>query len=385
MSGPSAPSANVRRPSLKRELLFNLALLTAAALSLAVATALVAQLLQPRYAVVVLIALIVGDLLVLFLFGRYLVERLVLKPMGALTDVADELAAGNLHRRAPPAETEEFTQLADRFNRMTERLLDAQGQLVRAEKMASIGHLAAGIAHEVGNPLSAIGTYVDVLRQRGTDPEVLAAIGDETARIDRIVRGLLAYARPRDDDVGAVDVGSVIRNVHELLSRQGNLKGVDVVVSIEEGLPTVRGRAHLLEQVVVNLLLNAVDAAQGGRVGAGAARWRYRERSEGERRRTDPKPGDVPDRLSPTRPWRPELAEGTRGVLLFVADSGPGVRQPDRERIFDPFYTTKEPGRGTGLGLAIVQRIVYELGGLVWVDDAREGGAAFKIFLPEAE
>ncbi len=250
--------------------------------------------------------------------------------------------------------------------------------------MASIGHLAAGIAHEVGNPLSAIGTYLDVLRQRGADPEVLAALGEETARIDRIVRGLLAYARPREEDVGAVDLGGVIRNVYELLYRQGGLKHVEAVLEIEEHLPMARGRAHLLEQVVVNLLLNAVDAAAGGRVAVGAARWRYRERSTGERRRTDPKQAGAPDRLSPNRPWRPELAEGTKGVLLWVADSGPGVRQPDRERIFDPFYTTKEPGRGTGLGLAIVQRIVYELGGLVWVDDAREGGAAFKIFLPEA-
>lgn len=385
MSGPNVPGATPPRPGLKRELLFNLALLTAAALSLAVATALIAQVLRPRYAVVVLTALIVADVVVLFLFGRYLVERLVLKPMHALTEVADELSAGNLARRAPPAETEEFTQLADRFNRMTDRLVSAQSLLVRAEKMASIGHLAAGIAHEVGNPLSAIGTYVDVLRHKGADPEVLAAITGEAARIDRIVQGLLAYARPKDEEVGAVDVGHVLRNVHELLTRQGSLKHVETALEIEEHLPAVRGRAHLLEQVGVNLLLNAADAAPGGRVAVGAARWRYRERTAGERRRSDSEREATPERLSPNRPWRPELAEGTPGVLVWVADSGPGIEEPDRERIFDPFYTTKDPGHGTGLGLAIVLRIAYELGGLVWVDDAREGGAAFKIFLPEAE
>lgn len=374
-----------RRPSLKRELLFNLALLTAAALSLAVATALVVQILQPRYALVVLTALIVADVVVLFLFGRYLVERLVLKPMHALTAVADELAAGNLARRAPPTETEEFSHLADRFNRMTERLLDAQSQLIRAEKLASIGHLAAGVAHEVGNPLSAIGTYVDVLRQRGADPDVLNAIAEEAARIDRIVRGLLSYARSRDEEPGSVDVEGVIERVHELLARQGSLREVEMRLEIEDGLPAVRGRAHRLEQVLVNLVLNAVDAARGGLVVAGASRWRYHERTAGERRRSDADRAQPPERLSPNRPWRPELAEGTPGVLVWVADSGPGVREPDRERIFDPFYTTKEPGHGTGLGLAIVQRIVYELGGLVWVDDAREGGAAFKVFLPEAE
>jgi len=83
-------------------------------------------------------------------------------------------------------------------------------------------------------------------------------------------------------------------------------------------------------------------------------------------------------------PHRPELAAGTLGVLIVVTDSGPGVPEGDRERVFDPFVTTKPPGSGTGLGLAIVQRIVHESGGLVWVDDAREGGAAFKVFLPAA-
>jgi signal transduction histidine kinase len=81
-------------------------------------------------------------------------------------------------------------------------------------------------------------------------------------------------------------------------------------------------------------------------------------------------------------PRRRELPAGTPGVLIVVTDAGPGVPEADRERVFDPFFTTKPPGSGTGLGLAIVQRIVHESGGLVWVDDAREGGAAFKVFLP---
>lgn len=377
-------------PTLERELLLSLGILVGAALSVAVIAALIAQLVAPTYAVVLLALLIVADVGVVFLFGRYLIRRLVMQPMDRLTDAAEALAQGDLRCRAPRAETREFTTLADKFNSMTERLLDAQGQLVRAEKMAGIGRLAAGIAHEVGNPLAALGTYIEVLARRGADPEVVSAIRRETERIDRIVSGLLAYARPKAEEMGEVDVGALLRNAVDLLGRQGTLKGIEVALETEPELPLIRAKAHLLEQVVVNLLLNAATAAEGGRITVGAARWRYVARARDEMRRSDEQvgaPGDGPEgRVSGShaRPWRPELADGTAGVLFWVADSGPGVPEPDRERVFDPFYTTKDPGQGTGLGLAVAQRSVHEFGGVIWVDDAREGGAAFKVFLPEA-
>lgn len=379
----TAPEVEVpERPALARALLWNFTLFLAAAVSLAVATTLVALALEPRYALAAILLLIAADMVVLFVFGRYLIDRLVLRPMRELTAAADGIAAGDLRRRAPPAETAEFTQLAERLNAMTEALLDAQSQLVRAEKMAGVGRLAAGVAHEVGNPLAAIGTYVDVLRARGVDPELLQAIAEETSRIDRIVRGLLSYARPEEEDRGPVDVGDVARNAVELLQRQGTLAGRSVQVRIDPGLPLVRGRAHALEQVVVNLLLNALDATPAGALAVGVLSRRY------ERHGDRPRDGEAPPvparRPSGRRPWRPELSEGAPGVVLYVADSGPGIPEDDRERVFDPFYTTKPPGRGTGLGLAIVQRTVHELGGLVWVEDAREGGAAFKVFLPAA-
>jgi signal transduction histidine kinase len=381
-------------PSLKTELLLNVGLLTAAALTLAVATALVAQVFETRVAVAVLLLLIVADVFVVFLFGRHLVERLVLRPMERLMSAVDALASGDLAQRAPVIDNREFAQLADHFNVMTDRLLDAQRQLVRTEKMATLGLLAAGIAHEVGNPLAAIGTSLDVLERRGCDRELLRSVRRETERIDRIVRGLLAYARPREEDLGEVDVGVVIRGVVDLLTQQGSLKGLDVALELGTGLPRVRGRPHALEQVLINLMLNGADAAPGGRLVVGAASWQFQPRAAG-RRRCDEYPaehGGTADATGPAsrrlnvlasrRPWRPELPNGTPGVLVWVGDSGPGVPAADRERVFDPFFTTKPPGRGTGLGLAIAQRTIYEWGGVVWVDDAREGGAAFKIFLP---
>jgi two-component system NtrC family sensor kinase len=355
-----------------------------AALSLAIGTALVAQALQPRFALVALLALIAADLAILFVFGRYLIARLVLGPMRALTDAADAVAAGDLTVRAPAAETEEFSRLADRLNDMTESLLDVQSQLIRAEKLAGIGRLAAGVAHEIGNPLAAIGTYVEVLRRRRAAPDLTDDLAREAERIDQIVRGLLAYARSEEAVAGALDVGGVVRGVIALLTRQGTLKRREVCVEIDASAPAVWGRPHALEQVLVNLLLNALDASPEGAVTVSVVGGPYAPGPGSEPRRSDAAGSPPARRPAARRPRRPDLAAGTPGVLVVVSDRGPGVPPEERERIFDPFYTTKPPGAGTGLGLAIVQRIVDEMGGLVWVEDGRGGGAAFKVFLPVA-
>lgn len=375
-----------RRPSLARELLFNLGLLTAAALSLAVATTLFVQALAPRSALLVLLALIAADMAVLFLFGRHLLRRLVLSPVGRLIETADAIARGDLAVRAAPAETAELDRLAERMNEMTAALDDVQRQLVRAEKLAGIGRVAAGIAHEVGNPLGAIANYVEVLRRRGAEPEVLTDLEREVARIDAIVRGLLAYARP-DRSHGrprAVDLGPVAERVLDLLRRQGPLRERELRLRLDADLPAVLGQAPAFEQVLVNLLLNAIDAAPEGPLDLAVLRSVHEPGESSRVRAADPA-GRVPARRPSRVPQRPELPPGTAGVLLVVSDAGPGVPEPDRERIFDPFVTTKAPGAGTGLGLAVVQRIVHESGGLVWVEDAREGGAAFKVFLPAAD
>lgn len=381
-----SPPPRTRNPSLARELLWNLVLLTTAALSLAAATALTAEALRPRFAVAAIVFLIAADVIVFVVFGRYLIGRLVVTPLARLMDAADALAAGDLARRAPDAETAEFSLLAERFNQMTEALLDAQSQLVRAEKLAGIGGLAAGIAHEIGNPLAAIENYVGVLRQRGADPEILGAIARETDRIDRIVRSLLSYARPSDDPVGPVLLTDVVGGAVELLRQQGALNGCAVDLALDASAPPARGRRHELEQVAVNLLLNAADAAPDGPIAVTVQATTFEPRGSEAR----PRRGESPDAVPPRRPvlrrpLRPDLPAGAPGVLFVVADAGTGVPVAERERIFDPFYTTKDPGRGTGLGLAIVQRTVHEAGGIVWVDDARHGGAAFKIFLPTAE
>ncbi len=369
------------KPSLRTELLFNLAFLAAAALLLAVGTTLLASALAPQGAFSLLFLIIALDVAVFIVFGHYVVTRHVLRPVKQLVAVVDAVAGGDLGARAPDAETRDFTVLAERLNRMTDHLLDYQSQLVHAEKLASIGRLAAGIAHEVGNPLGAIGTYTEVLRRRGAEPEVVQGLTRELERIDAIVRGLLDYARPRDQVLKPVDPAAVVRGAFALLESQGALKGVRGQIDVSDDVPQILASPHLLEQALVNLVLNAADAAPGGTVVLGASASTY-EPGRAAPRRTGDATGSAFPRLPARRAARIEFVAGLRGALLFVADSGTGVPNEDRERIFDPFFTTKPPGQGTGLGLAIVARVVDDMGGVIWVDRAREGGAVFKLFFP---
>jgi len=378
----AAPGPN---PSLRTELLLNLAVLAAGALVLAVLSAVLAPLLGRGLLGFVLLAVLIAADVVIFLgFGRFLVSRLVTAPMEALVDATQAVASGELSRRAPPGDTREFDRLAESVNQMTERLLDAQGALVRAEKLASVGRLAAGIAHEVGNPLAAVANYVELLRRRGVEPDIVAAIDREAHRIDVIVRSLLDYARPRDARREPVDLAAVASRAVELLRSQGALRPVSVDVAPGTGLPPVLGDPAALEQVFVNLLLNAVDAAgDGGRIAVVAAVTRLGE-PEAERRGSDLGEGARALPRSSRRSTRhlEGAADGSLAVQIVVADSGGGVPAELRDRIFDPFFTTKAPGKGTGLGLAIVQRIVQDHGGRVDVSAAREGGAAFTVTLP---
>jgi signal transduction histidine kinase len=331
-----------------------------------------------------------GSTAVLLVFGLHLLRRQVLRPLDALAAEADALAEGadGLAKGAAAGrpytdyETREFQALAERFRAMAGGLLDAQGQVVRSEKLAGIGRLAAGVAHEVRNPLGAIGTWIEVLRQRGTEPAVLDDMRTAVDRIERIVASLLDYARPAPATERS-DLSRVARRASSFLGAQGALREVQFELVLDETVPLVLGDAHALEQVVINLVLNARDSAarkivvsvQPHSLKAGM-RPSARLHDDGQVFHLRP--------LTP-RPVRPELPSGAQGVLLIVADDGPGIADENRERVFDPFYTTRDPGKGTGLGLAIVARTVHEAGGMVWVDRAREGGAAFKVFLPSRD
>jgi two-component system, NtrC family, sensor kinase len=271
---------------------------------------------------------------------------------------------------------------------MTDRLLAEQELLVRSEKLASVGRFAAGVAHEVGNPLAAINAYAHILRDHASNhPSAAQAVQEirrEVDRIDRIVRGLLDYSRPRKATPYAVDLNDVVTSVTELLKTQGVLKRIEVSFDFVPPPPRVFGNRHDLEQIFVNLFLNAADALGGaGRLVVHTELIKSDVLERGLPRRTDIEVRPLLRGPNPrARAWLDRAHRPADIVNVVIADSGPGVPPEFAERVFDPYFTTKEPGRGTGLGLAIVARVVEGLGGTVWVTPAREGGAAFHLLFP---
>ncbi|HEX2778974.1 MAG TPA: ATP-binding protein [Gemmatimonadaceae bacterium] len=385
-SGPAS-----RLPSLRTELLLGLGLIATGSLLIAVAIGafLYWGVDESSTGTLWLALLIGGDVAVFLALGAYLIRRTVSVPLALAVDATSAIAGGDLSRRVPDAQTRELMTLATSINRMTNHLLAEQVQRVRAEKLAGIGRLAAGVAHEIGNPLGAISGYAHVLQSRlRGDREALEALEGlerEAARIDRIVRGLLDYARPRRHTPGRIDVNDAVRASTQLLRDQGVLRQVELTMSLEAETPVINGERHEMEQMLVNLLLNATDA-MGGRGNIAVATRRMRRSALEEsiaRRATDPPTKVVARPASPRIVHWLETSKAPEELLkIVIADSGPGIPEEDEERIFDPFFTTKEPGKGTGLGLAIVARVVEHLGGTIWVQRAREGGAAFHALFP---
>ena len=379
-----------RAVSLRTELLVNLTMLATATLVLVVATFVAfGHLLDSADASLYLTIVIVADVGVFVSFGAYQIRRLILKPVEDIVEATDEIAAGDLARRVPAGKSPELIRLANAINWMTNRLLEERSHLVRVEKMASIGRLAAGVAHEIGNPLGAISGYTDILRTRaGGSGEVdgaLDGIERESARIDRIVRGLLDYARPAPRSRHAIDLSETASRVVELLRGQGALRDARVSLELASGLPAVFGDRHEMEQALVNLLLNAADATPSeGEVNVVTRRAALSEIVADKKQRAGDSNGVEVPRAPNARlqMWLSAAGHPREMLQIIISDSGPGVPDEDKERIFDPFYTTKDPGKGTGLGLAIVARLVENLGGAIWVRRAREGGAAFVLLFP---
>ncbi|HEU0013647.1 MAG TPA: ATP-binding protein [Longimicrobium sp.] len=392
---------------MRAELLFNLTFLAAAAALLGVSTRAAVGLVQApsRWLVALLVLL---DVAVFLLLANYLIERRVLRPVSAAVGAAQAVADGDYARRAPPADTREMAALSDALNRMTEQLLDNQEKLsanvrsldetnrvllstqrglVEAEKLASIGRLAAGVAHEVGNPLGALLGYAAVLRRAGVDAELADGVERETRRIDRIVRGLLDYARPAPAQRERVDVNACLRAAVAVLEGQGALEGLELAMRLGADLPPVSGSPHLLEQAFVNLLDNARKAMDGrGTLTVSTTAETYVPVRPLPTRRADDPPGVSYAHLRRPRfssirdPHR--IEPGTETVRIVVADSGPGIAPEHIDKVFDPFFTTRAPGEGTGLGLAIVASTVADFGGRIEAASAAGGGAVFTLSLP---
>ena len=225
-------------------------------------------------------------------------------------------------------------------------------QLVRSQKMESIGTLAAGLAHEVGNPLTAISSLVQVLERTSEDAfakEKLELINNQVVRITKIIRNLVDFSRPSTNVVKDTDVNKVLQDALNIVQYGKRVKNIDFTLELAQQLPMIHSVPDQLAQVFINLLINAIDSFEG-RPGKIALRSYARDHT----------------------------------VHVEVRDNGKGIQEDDREKIFEPFFTTKEVGKGTGLGLWVSYGIVKTFGGDVNVESAVGKGTKFTITFPVA-
>ena len=298
----------------------------------------------------------------LIVFGvlSFMHQRAIGRPLDALLDSVRRVEGGERGHRAAEEGPLELRHLARRINAMLDAI-DAAGeretrqreeherieaQLRRSETLAALGQLSAGVAHELGAPLSVVDGRARRLMRSAQDEEAVQELGEireQAARMTSIVRQLLAYARGAHSGHDRIDVAALVRRVELQAAGEGT------PAQVRAGPPaTVLGDALGLELALVNLLRNARQACPEGAVELG---------------------------------WHCENGR----VVLQVDDAGPGVEESERERIFEPFHSTRLPGKGSGLGLAIVRRIVREHGGEVKVAGSPLGGARFELHLNRQE
>jgi len=403
---------------LRRELLASLGILFGGAtLLLGIAISVVLPLLRNSGEATVFILVIVAlDVAVVLTFGGWMNKKNLLEPVDELVLGVKQIADGDYRHRLELPVGLELRSITESVNAMADRLIagqqvlaenvrsldetnvmlvEARNEVIQAARLASVGTLAAGIAHEVGNPLTAIIGYADVALRRldadEGDPELLQSIRSEAQRIDGIVRGLLDFTRPQRDEITPVQVGEVIEGVRELLENQGRLVRIKHSWTLDDECPPVLLDPRHLEQVLVNLLLNASDAVEdvyGPKIEV--VLWCEDGPAANPLRRR----GADPPGVNYLHRRRVALAFGAealgtldtaeRVVVVAVSDNGPGLPPADKTHVFDPFFTTKEPGKGTGLGLFISARLITGMGGRIDLANNAEGGARFEVRLPEA-
>jgi signal transduction histidine kinase len=322
---------------------------------------------------------------VLTIVGFYRIFRLYLRPIDRIVMQADDF-----HEDEDPFfsfrhEDNELNRLSSALNRMLTRissdkqklketvccleranveLKNAQKEVIRSEKMASVGRLAAGIAHEIGNPIGIVLGYLDMLKAKEIADEdkadFLRRTEDEVQRINIVIRQLLDLARPGATQNKQVGVSAVIEDIVGVMQLQPVMSGTRIELDLKATNDIVWGNPDQLRQVFLNILLNAADAIQGT-VSAGSGRIRVATAN-----------------LDGTG-----MATLSR-LQVRVEDNGGGISPDKLQNIFDPFYTTKEPGKGTGLGLAVSFMIIENMGGTIRAESEPDCGAAFSIELPLA-
>jgi two-component system NtrC family sensor kinase len=306
--------------------------------------------------------------------------NIVAKPLSKLVEGMDKLSKGDMDYRINLKRKDEMGLLADSFNSMAEELklykervenwarrledkvekktseiVRAQEQLVNAEKLASLGRMAAGVAHELNSPLTGIVTFAHLMlkrlpQERKDDIEDLNVIIDQAERCSRIVKGLLGFSRRTASEKAEINVNTLIENSLSMVKNQAKFHNIIFDVALDKTIPEVKVDPSQIQQVFLNLLLNASDAMEEkGRI-------------------------TIASRLVET--------DNGKFIELEFTDTGTGIPEEIMGRIFEPFFTTKPTGKGTGLGLSVSYGIIKKHGGQIFVKSEYGKGASFFIHLP---
>ncbi len=304
----------------------------------------------------------------------------VTKPISLLVDGMNKLSRGDMDYRINLNTKDEIGMLANSFNSMVDELkqyrdkmenwtknleeevqkktaeiVRAQEQLINAEKLASLGRMAAGVAHELNSPLTGIVTFAHLMAKRippenAQDVEDLKVIIDQAERCSKIVRGLLGFSRKTASEKAHVDMNTLIENTLSMVRNQAKFYNIAFDVRLDKSIPEVNADPNQIQQVFLNLLINAADAMEEkGRI-------------------------TISSRM---------VEDGAdRFVELEFTDTGPGIPEEIRSKVFEPFFTTKPAGKGTGLGLAVSYGIIKKHEGQIFVKSEPGHGASFFIRLP---
>ena len=303
--------------------------------------------------------------LVLGISLAFYIARWLVRPLVQMQEAMAKIAHGDFTTLPEPeSRAEEFLPLYRAFNRMIHELEDHQEQLVQSRKIAAVGTLTAGVAHELNNPINNIVLTAETLQEdyaQLSPDEAQAMIHDilvQSERASEIVRDLLDFSRSERPEFESVSIPAVIHDTLKLVRNQLSLSGTQEEIEIPADLPLIYGDRKSLQQVFLNLFINAIQAMPGGgslRITASAV-----------------EPGPSSPTSSPARHW----------VKVDVTDSGPGIDPKHLPHVFDPFFTTKDVGRGTGLGLSVSYSIIGKHGGLIEVHSRPGAGTTFTVLLP---
>lgn len=336
---------------------------------------------------VTIISLSLGLIILAAVLVSLLVQRVVYGPLDDLKKGAERLAEGDLDQAIPVRGSDELGQLAECFNSMMEALRrsrselenwghtlehkveeatlelhQAQAEAARSEKLASVGLLAAGIAHELNNPLTGVLTFSTLVRNNlpedSPEAEDLDLVIQETKRCAAIIRRLLDFAREKTPEKSYVELNRMIDDCIQLISQPAQLADIELDIQLESGLPPVWVDEDLVKQVIMNMLVNAQHAI--GSDGTITVRTRLRREC----------------------PVTGKTLESGPMVEIAIGDTGCGIESENLGRIFDPFFTTKGVGKGTGLGLSVSHGTIEAHGGVIEVESEVGEGTEFRVCLP---